>query len=126
MYSEKHKVKNSLWLVLFLILLALLVPIFAVMIPYRPGAENLASWFQRSGSVMTIISITIDVKLFSIYQWFHSSNSLSKKLEDFKERYYRNYKYMSLMALLLTVSGTLIWGYGDLIFIFMRNVFGQV
>ncbi|KAA0012978.1 hypothetical protein F0A17_08635 [Billgrantia pellis] len=115
MYSEESNAKKSMRLIVFLLATTLVIPLAALYFPWRPEAETLGTWFQRSGSIMTILCISIDTKLFSIYVWLNSEDEPSVHVERFKAKYYYRYKAMSILAFLLTIMGTTIWGYGDLI-----------
>ncbi|WP_217524961.1 hypothetical protein [Vibrio metschnikovii] len=111
----ESKIAYELLIIIVLMLVAVSFPILALTVPWRPETESLDSWFQRSGSVMTIVCLLIDSKLFSIYRWLHFNNKERGNFREIRRNYAPPYKSAAALALLLTGTGTVIWGYGDLI-----------
>lgn len=115
MYYEEPKFKTDIGVVIALAVVALLFPAMALFLPIRPASESIHSWFQRSGSVMTIVCVLLDLKLFSMYGRLYPSGMVEIGFEEFRAKYFNIYRVLVVLALVLTASGTIIWGYGDLI-----------
>lgn len=115
MYPEESKTRRDLKIIGCLVLVAVLIPICALLVPLRPPSESLGSWFQRSGSVMTVLCLALDVKIFSIHGRLFPSGYVSLGFGAFKEKYLPVYNALSVVLLILTAVGTVIWGYGDLL-----------
>jgi hypothetical protein len=77
--------------------------------------------FQRSGSLMTVVLLVTD---YYVYKLLGDVNVIdmtppeSWAVKDF----YRPYvKILLYIALFLTMLATFIWGYGDLVYLYLRQ-----
>jgi hypothetical protein len=115
-YSGETEIRRDLRMFSVLALVAVAIPIFALLVPVRPREESLGEWFQRSGSVMTVLCLFLDLKVFSIYGRLFPSGYVDVGFEEFKKKYLPIYRSLTILLLILTAIGTVIWGYGDLFF----------
>lgn len=115
MYLDEPKTRSDLKIFALLALVALAIPIIALLVPIRPAEEPLGVWFQRSGSLMTVLCLVLDLKVFSIHGRLFPSGFVSVGFDEFKEKYLPIYKGLTILLLFLTAVGTVIWGYGDLL-----------
>ncbi|MCW6054171.1 hypothetical protein [Pseudomonas fragariae (ex Marin et al. 2024)] len=101
------------WLILGL---AIVVPVVALIIPF-PRVEGLdrAGWFGRSGAVTTIFAILAEVILIRAKLSITPPGFGWKGLQEQRGRFIPKFERPEWLILILTVVGTLIWGYGDLI-----------
>ncbi|PKG37052.1 hypothetical protein [Psychromonas sp. Urea-02u-13] len=101
---------------LFVILFSLIS--IGYLIFLNPYNENFGTWFQRSGSLISVVSILVEVffiiklnKLVSVTHPAHLINEIYL---------FRRFKFILnlsvIVTVLLLVLGTIIWGYGDLFF----------
>jgi hypothetical protein len=77
--------------------------------PDTPG-----QWFERSGAVMTVFSVFAQFKAGSVATMIEGG-----MFEESREAYRKYKPYQTVAAvvsLVLVVIGTVIWGYGDLLF----------
>jgi len=114
LYPEEPKTCRDLKVFGFLVLIAVLIPVSALLVPLRPPSESLGSWFQRSGSIMTVLCLVLDLKVFSIHGRLFPSGYVSLGFGAFKDKYLPIYNSLTVVLLVLTGIGTVIWGYGDL------------
>ena len=91
-----------------------LPPIISLYYPVMPQGETLSSWFQRSGSLMVIISIIAEFKLFTLNDYFDIHDTRVFGPVDLPKTYKPIYILITLLAVTGMIFGTLIWGYGDL------------
>lgn len=95
---------------------AIVVPILALFIPYpRIGELNLAGWFSRSGAVTTVFAILAEVILIRAKLSITPAGFGWPGLQDLRDKFIPKFERPELLILILTVVGTLNWGYGDLI-----------
>jgi len=92
------------------------LPISAAFCPLIPESETQANWFQRSGSIMVILGVFVEFKLLSIDGHFDLYNIKYEIPFDLPKSYRFTYKFLLRSALVVVILGTLIWGYGDLLF----------
>lgn len=105
---RKIFIKSISWLVL-----AYIIASFAALLPPLPIDETQQSWFQRSGSIVVILSVWVEFKLFDIKSYFDkSAYSVPFELSN---SYHFAYKTISIITVFTAISGTVIWGYGDLL-----------
>jgi len=87
----------------------------ALFLSYLPENETLSTWFQRSGSLMVVIAIIAEFKLFSLNDYFDLNDTRVFGPVDLPATYKSIYKAIIIVALISMVIGTIIWGYGDII-----------
>ncbi len=85
------------------------------LIPHiKPLCEAQALWFQRSGSMMTVFAIIAQTNASTLPDMIRGG--------VFAESYAFYHKYknvvgvVTVLSALLVVTGTLVWGYGDIPF----------
>ncbi len=114
-----------------------------------PWFEHPELWFQRVGSLMSVFTLAFELMLINRFNRFSRQRDnnqtmmlLEKHLPDFKEsltreastastlpekssvdkmeiRWTRREKLSQLIIFINVAIGTIIWGYGDLIYLFM-------
>jgi ABC-type glycerol-3-phosphate transport system permease component len=94
-----------------LCLCAVIAPLLSMLLGrFRPQAEPFGQWFARSGAVMTV---------FAVYAQFKAA-SIVTMIQGSTRALYREYKrrqtIVAVLSLVLAVIGTIVWGYGDLLF----------
>lgn len=84
----------------------------------KPDIDDPSIWFQRSGSVVVLSSLFVD--FFISREKTRMSNQFPNKWQgDFFEvfeKYLPIFKILHIISIIFAVVGTIIWGYGDLIF----------
>lgn len=80
----------------------------------RPSFESVEVWFQRSGAITSIYAL-LSTTVADMGQ--RSLNRLGKTNDPHKrevlDEFAWSFEKVRLAALVLTVVGTVIWGYGD-------------
>lgn len=109
----KHRKYTIEW---SLIGVAILVAAVSVIADYYSTDYN---WFARSGSVVVLLAAFIEFKVSShIYDDIQRIQFLQATVEmpvPFKAKPTKSRRNVSFVAHILLVTGTIIWGYGDLI-----------
>ena len=93
--------------------------IFLVFSAIASSKTGDGTWFSRSGSIAVLISAIIEFRNFSTQQVLNEIAQESTKYWDAKPEKYvvpENRKLFDRSVLVTIVIGTLIWGYGDLLF----------
>ncbi len=110
---ERSIRRAILWAFVFC-LCAVTPPLLSLMGSFRPQAEQPGQWFERSGAVMTAFAVFAQFKASTIATMIAGS-TFAESWEA-----YRRYKWAQILvaglSLVLVVVGTVIWGYGDLLF----------
>ncbi len=114
----RENTKNNLWFSVFIIAVAILVPVFSIFFSYlRPANDTPAEWFQRSGAIVVVLALwvelhnnTIGVFLNSVGDDFTGYICILQK--EFKARYV----CIVRMGFIVAVLGSVIWGYGDVLY----------
>jgi hypothetical protein len=115
LYRDEPETRSDLKIFGFFALVAVAIPICALCLPIRPSGEPVGVWFQRSGSVMTVLCLVLDLKVFAIHSRLFPPGFVDKGFAEFKAKYLPIYKGLTILLLVLTAVGTIIWGYGDLL-----------
>jgi cytochrome c biogenesis protein CcdA len=74
-------------------------------------------WFQRSGSLMTVVLLVSDYYVYKLLSDVGESNMIPQFAMRTKDAYRKYVKVLPYFAVSLTVLATFIWGYGDLVFL---------
>ncbi|WP_455923325.1 hypothetical protein [Pseudomonas putida] len=105
--------------------IAFFAPIFAIF-DIRPSFESVEIWFQRSGAITTVyarLSTTVsDMGLRKLHR--PGENGDLYKLQVLDE-FANSFERIRWVALLFTVIGTFIWGYGDTFLKYALQVLGS-
>ncbi|MCK4827445.1 hypothetical protein KA005_67575 [bacterium] len=110
-----HVLKTKLWKCGWLVVLAYAPPLFALTCIAMPAYEDPATWFQRSGSTMVVISLLAEFKLFSIQAYFDHHDTAMFAIIIPPKAYKNAHKIIVTSATVSIVIGTIIWGYGDIV-----------
>uniref|UniRef100_U1KRN0 Uncharacterized protein n=1 Tax=Pseudoalteromonas citrea DSM 8771 TaxID=1117314 RepID=U1KRN0_9GAMM len=82
---------------------------------FKPNTEGLDVWFQRSGSITVVFALLCEFKLFPVNNSLYISRIHFNDFSQLKEKYGLLHNILSMIALILMILGTIIWGYGDLL-----------
>jgi hypothetical protein len=114
--KKKLKLIKKLWAEIVVLLIAL---IWVFISFYLQSMSPECEWMGRSGAVMTLCAVIVEYRLSRfIYEDIHRANFLSKRVDlyvPFKPRVTKERKWVARFAHLFIISGTLLWGYGDLV-----------
>ncbi len=103
-----------------IIILLLVLSYASILMGYNgffiPEIDKNPIWFQRSGSIAVILSIFAE--LFFIKE---SLGLAELEEENVKKRYKPLIVITNILAFVSIVVGTFVWGYGDLIYIHIKN-----
>ena len=113
--EDERRVRKELLQCVPLIIIAILIPCAALFIDLKPEIETTGSWFQRSGSLIVIIAVWIEFKLLSINGDVNPTG-ITDPIQSLIMKFSPWYKLSSYLAAVLAITGTLIWGYGDLLY----------
>lgn len=112
MIIEKHKYRIPIFLLLFGIIFCIISAIVSV-----GSSEN---WFARSGAVLSFVSVAIqfilsNLKKSKIENLFQSDLPLREKFQKVKKKDILH-DIISVSSVFTGLIGTVIWGYGDLLY----------
>lgn len=114
MDRHERRIKLTVLWAIALCVIAIAVPCLSAFVPVlKPNSEHTNLWFQRSGSLMTVIAVFANVKAASLLELIRGGT--------FGESWNMHHKYITLQkvanwtSVLLVCVGTIIWGYGDLL-----------
>lgn len=78
----------------------------------KPDGEDIATWFQRIGSIIVIVGLFSEIKIEGI-----NTLIFEHKLDSIKSKT----KLYRLLSWIVLILGTAIWGYGDVIWVELLN-----
>jgi len=82
--------------------------------------QNGATWFARSGSLMVILAVWLEFKLFAVSSLFshvsEGGGTWGEMIDGdiLKAKYRKIVTVFKYFAAALAIIGTIIWGYGDI------------
>ncbi|AUJ68833.1 hypothetical protein [Pseudoalteromonas sp. NC201] len=72
-------------------------------------------WFQRSGAILVCLAIMVEFGILKILKMEHESRETVS--EQAGERAYKTMYFLGhILAFLFAIVGTLVWGYGNIIY----------
>lgn len=108
------KIKRGFFICGLLVIPTILVTLFGYFGVLKPINEDIAIWFQRSGSLIVMCAVLIEFQLFSIHGAIFPSDVSFSQFTDLENKYGNKHKLFSVFAASVAILGTVIWGYGDL------------
>lgn len=122
--SETEKeLKRSLQLSTPLLLSMVAVPVLAFFNVFNVMDEPAEIWFQRSGSLVVLFGLLVEYTLFSINDELFSVGNLKPQEVKLLRKYRIQYASMKYLGLFGAITGTIIWGYGDLVWLALNTAF---
>ena len=101
-------------------IIAILSPITALLMPapllllieeYRP------EFFARSGAAMVVFALMAEASAIRVLNLFRPTNVFVEQgFNEFAREYVKRPAVLNKISFLLIAAGTLIWGYGDLMY----------
>jgi len=116
-----ERVQKYLWASIVLVFLAVAAPMFSWHGLFLPVSDKPEIWFQRSGAITTIFSLFAGAGTASVLGALLPRGLTDLKLEAAREVFEVSFRHIERFAFWLTVVGTVIWGYGDLIFMYFKG-----
>jgi len=113
---EDREIKRTLIKCFPLVILAIVIPILAIFSVLKPEGEELTVWFQRSGSIVVLLAVWIEYNLFQIHGEIYPTGFIPEDGDKFTLKYGKPYDALKLVGAVLAVWGTIIWGYGDILY----------
>jgi len=102
--------------------ISFIIPFLAASGFLLPENEDIFSWIQRSGALITIVSIFMYETTLKIDSLINPINAIgSNYIGDDQTRFNRKNKFLKFISIVFTICGTWIWGYGDLVLKSLTN-----
>jgi hypothetical protein len=93
---------------------AIMLPVLLLIL--KPDQYLFNTWFQRSGSVIVVISLLSEIKLISLQQIIPSEKHNYLIMNEYLKNKYKNpLNFASYATYSFVAIGTMIWGYGDIL-----------
>lgn len=115
MEEEEKEVVKALLSCIPLIFLGVMAPVAAYFSFLRPEGEAADIWFQRSGALSVLFGVWAEYNLSKVNEHINLSGIVISAQTELSERYKLRYRIAQYLGVLLAISGTVIWGYGDLL-----------
>ena len=118
----ERKIRYRLLATIPAMILILAIPVFAWYGVFQYDTDT-AVWFQRTGSIVVLLAVWIEYKLFRIDRLCNPISSSGVTYQDMAHRdaltikYDRGVSVYKLLVAIIAVAGTIIWGYGDIIWV---------
>lgn len=109
--AKKYR-KNSV----ILILIAMCIPVIAYTGILKPNIDSIQIWFQRSGALIVFVSSVAEYHAFKMRNIFSPVKMAIEPKATIKIKYSEQAEKIIYFAAILIGCGTIIWGYGDLLY----------
>jgi len=98
------------------ILTAIPIPFLAYIGLFMPSNEDIQIWFQRSGSLIVLISSLAEYHAFKMLNTFNPIEMANEPEFTTKIQYSNQAKILIIVSAICIGIGTIIWGYGDILY----------
>ncbi len=114
--SEYEKMlKDAWWQILCLSIIAAILILFPFVDAFKPDDQPIKLWFPRIGAPIAIFALLAQNKVNYLGELLTPNTFSTAELNELSLRYKKKQRIGNAVSLFLTMVGTLIWGYGDLI-----------
>ena len=113
--KAERRIRRALKTSVPILIVASVVPVASFYGIGAPTHEAVAQWFQRSGSLVVMLTVFIELYLFTVTGDVFPSGIISEQEGRLAERYSTPVQLVKVASVAGAVSGTVIWGYGDII-----------
>ncbi|MEY1594103.1 hypothetical protein AB3K92_35445 [Burkholderia sp. Bmkn7] len=104
----------------FVICLLALAALLLIALPcanaLRPASDSMAQWFQRTGAPVTVFAFLAQNKAGHLSALLTPGGFGSAELVLLRKQYMPKQKWGMRVSIGLTVVGTIVWAYGDILF----------
>jgi hypothetical protein len=88
----------------------------------KPDSQDMATWFARSGSLLVVLAVASEIWLSRIQREVFQENSHGLYCQIYVEkRFAAKARFSYWLDWSIGIIGTIIWGYGDLIWQMLFN-----
>lgn len=117
-WREQEQKVEATWrsIACLLALAALLLIALPCAHALRPASDSLAQWFQRAGAPVTIFAFLAQNKASHLGDLLTPGTFGSPEVMALRSRYLPKQKRGLWFATCLTIIGTIVWAYGDILF----------
>lgn len=113
--SVEKKICKTITVALFFLILALAMGVLPFSGILQPETQSTGAWWQRAGAPMAVFAFLAQNKAQSLAGLLTPGSQSSEEMLNLIKKYKITHKIIQYAASALTVAGTLIWGYGDLL-----------
>ncbi len=113
--AEKN-IKKAIYQSVPIIFAVLLIPFLSANSFQKPMEEAVSFWFQRSGSLMVLLAVWVEFRLFKVSGDIFPSGLFLEQEYDLGLRYRLRFNIIKYTAVIGALIGTVIWGYGDILY----------
>ena len=100
-----------------LMIILIAIPVLSINSFLKPADEDVWQWFQRSGALMVILSVWIEVNLYKSSNHIYLTGfDLGGPEERLANKYKLKFSLVKYFGVVGALSGTFIWGYGDVLY----------
>ena len=129
--KQSKLINDNFKIIVCLIFASILIPIVLLLLNCCLNLEqNYGQWFARTGSIIVFFSITAEFLIFANKDLMKPPDREEKALtyrvvalhDELAKKYNVENKKWPFRILYLSLIGTIIWGYGDLIWGFFSRM----
>jgi uncharacterized membrane protein YhaH (DUF805 family) len=115
--AYERRIRRAIFWAFVLCLCAVMPPLLSLPGGLRPDAAHAdtpGQWFERSGAVMTAFAVFAQFRAGGLAAMIAGGTFAESWQAYHKYKHYQT--ALAVLSLVLVVIGTVIWGYGDLLF----------
>ena len=112
-------ISKELFIISLLLVFSAVIPICA-WYGFLQQDKDVSTWFQRSGSLTVLFAVWAEYKIFKVHTLTMPMSEGGETYQDaahtgaLKTKYGKKLNAISFVSVALVITGTVIWGYGNL------------
>lgn len=124
-FWQKHenRIRSARAQLIALLLLAMIATIVPLLGVFKPAGEILGVWWQRGGAPTVVFAFLAQNKAQYLGSLLTPGSFTCDEMESLRSKYIVSHQIGVGAASSLTVSGTVVWGYGDLLLSWITRIF---
>ncbi len=111
-----HEAKKWRLNSILFIVTAIIIPFVSLTGILKPTTEDFSIWFQRSGALVVLLASLAEYHAFQMLNIFAPVEMANEPEITSKVNYCNQAKKLIIVAAICIGAGTVIWGYGDILY----------
>lgn len=120
---HENRIRQARFQLITFLVLAMIASIVPLLGAFKPAGETLGVWWQRGGAPTVVFAFLAQNKAQYLGSLLTPGSFTSNEMESLRSKYRSIHQICTAAATTLTISGTVVWGYGDLLLNWFNSFF---
>jgi hypothetical protein len=112
--KQELKIRRMRFLMIAFAAIAVVTMLFPFISVMRPASQTLGTWWSRAGAPMSVFAVLSQNAAIRLGEYLQFGSFSSSEMVTLRQKYCAVQAFGFRLSIVLTLVGTLVWGYGDL------------